>query len=409
VRDQDATIRRGLAQRLDTILPAAMREDGFDMWIILCQEDNFDPIFQTMMPMNTWCPILQILVFYDRGEDKGIERINLSMTKTHGLFDEPWSGYRSEEQWDLLHSVVSERDPQRIGINIGSVQWAAGGLTYNLHQQLVAALPEKYVERLESAEPMCTRWGATLADIEVGLYQHVADLAHHLIAKCYSRETIIPGLTTTADLEWAYWQYAADLGLQLSFKPFFNIVRSPAMKQAYGPNDPVIRPGDLVHCDVGIRYLRLISDHQEWCYVLQPGEEDAPEGAQRLMNQVHRLQDVFMDEFKLGLTGNEMLSNILGRARREGVPNPKVYSHSLGLFLHETGPLIGLPWEQERCVGRGDVRLTTNNAFTMELSAADAIPEWGPEMVSLSLEEDVVFTDGGCRLIDGRQTEFFLV
>ncbi|MCJ7736711.1 MAG: M24 family metallopeptidase [Anaerolineae bacterium] len=409
VREQDAVIRRVLEQRLEAILPAAMRENGFDMWIILCQEDDFDPIFETMMPMNTWCPILQILVFYDRGEGAEIERINLSMTKTRGLFDEPWSGQRFEEQWALLHSIVEERDPQHIGINIGSVQWAAGGLTHNLYRQLVAALPEMYVSRLESAEPMCTRWAATLSDAELGLYQHVADVAHHLIAKCYSRETIVPGLTTTTDLEWAYWQYAADLGLQPSFKPFFNIVRSPAMKQVFAQDDSVIRPGDLIHCDVGISYLRLISDNQEWCYVLQPGEEDAPLGARRLMDQVHRLQDIFMDEFKPGLTGNEMLANILARARREGVPNPKVYSHSLGLFLHEPGPLIGLPWEQKNCDGRGDVRLTANNAFTMELRAADAIPEWGPEMVSLSLEEDVVFTNEGCRLIDGRQTEFFLV
>jgi len=409
VREQSAVIRQALEQRLDTVLPAAMRENGFDMWVILCQEDDLDPIFETMMPMDTWCPILQILIFYDCGEDAGIERINLSMTKTRGLFDEPWSGHRSEEQWSLLSQIIAERGPQRIGINIGAVQWAAGGLTHNLYRQLVAALPETYVRRLESAEPVCTLWAATLSTAEIGLYPHVADLAHHLIAGCYSRETIVPGLTTPADLEWAYWQHAADLGLQPSFKPFFNVVRSPAMKETYGGDDPAIRPGDLIHCDVGISYLRLTSDNQEWCYILRPGEKAAPEGLRCLMDQVHRLQDIFMDEFRVGLTGNDILSNILARARREGVPNPKVYSHALGLFLHEPGPLIGLPWEQARCEGRGDVSLTANSAFTMELSAADAIPEWGPEVVSLSLEEDVVFTNDGCRLIDGRQTEFFLV
>ena len=55
------------------------------------------------------------------------------------------------------------------------------------------------------------------------------------------------------------------------------------------------------------------------------------------------------------------------------------------------------------------MRFSVNNAFTMELRAADAIAEWGAEEVSLSLEEDVVFTRDGCRLIDGRQTEFYLV
>ena len=195
----------------------------------------------------------------------------------------------------------------------------------------------------------------------------------------------------------------------MSFKPFFNLVRSDVAKEKYGPDDQVVRPGDLLHCDVGIDYLRLSSDHQEWAYVLQEGESDAPAGIKRLMAQGNRLQDVFMAEFALGLTGNELLNNILTRARNEGIPNPKVYSHSLGLFLHEPGPLIGLPWEQERCAGRGDVKLQYNNTFTMELAVRDTIPEWGDQVIQMGMEEDVVFTRDGCRPIDGRQTEFYLI
>jgi hypothetical protein len=53
----------------------AMRENGFDLWLILCQEDNYDPIHDTMTPMKTWRPILQILVLCDRGRIGGVERI----------------------------------------------------------------------------------------------------------------------------------------------------------------------------------------------------------------------------------------------------------------------------------------------------------------------------------------------
>jgi hypothetical protein len=127
------------------------------------------------------------------------------------------------------------------------------------------------------------------------------------------------------------------------------------------------------------------------------------------MTEGTRLQDIFMVEFRRGLTGNQLLKNILTRARNEGVPGPKVYSHSLGLFLHEPGPLIGLPWEQEACPGRGDVPLDDNYTFTMELSVAGPVPEWGGQEVRLGLEEDVVFTQGVCRPIHGRQTEFYLV
>jgi Xaa-Pro aminopeptidase len=387
----------------------AMRETGLDMWLILCQEDDLDPVFQTLIPMDTWCPILQMLIFYDRGKERGVEGINISGTNTHDLYDRPYKGQVEEEQWPLLREIIEDRDPKRVGINVGSVQWAAGGLTHNLYQQLVEKLPARYVDRLESAEALATRWLATLTDDEVEIYEHAVNVAHHLIAECYSREVIVPGVTTIEDLKWHYWQRSADLGLSVSFRPFFNLVRSAAMMEKYGENDQVIRAGDLIHCDVGIQYLRLCTDHQQWVYVLRPGECDAPAGMKALMAAGNRLQDVFMAEFKRGLTGNELLSHILTRARNEGIPNPRVYSHSLGLFLHEPGPLIGLPWEQERCPGRGDVRLEHNNSFTMELSVAGPLPEWGGQEIRLGLEEDVVFTREGCRPLDGRQTEFYLV
>lgn len=409
VRQQAAIIYRILKKRLETILPVAMREAGLDMWLILCQEDDLDPVFQTLIPMDTWCPILQMLVFFDRGEQAGIERINISGTNTHDLYDRPYGGQLEEKQWPLLVKIIEERDPQRIGINVGATQWAAGGLTHNLYQQLVGKLPARYVDRLVSAEAAATRWLATLTDDEVEIYEHVVNVAHHLIAECYSRKAIVPGVTTTRDLEWYYWQRSVDLGVPLSFRPFFNLVRSAVMKEKVGEDDQVIRAGDLIHCDVGIRYLRLCTDHQQVAYVLRPGERDAPAGMKALLAEGNRLQDVFMAEFKQGLTGNELLSNILTRARNEGIPNPRVYSHSLGLLLHEPGPLIGLPWEQACCPGRGDVRLEYNNSFTMELSVSGPVPEWGGQEVRLGLEEDVVFTKDGCRLLDGRQTEFYLV
>jgi len=398
-----------LQERLDTILPLAMREAGFDMWLVLCQEDDLDPVFVTMMPMDAWCPILQMLVLYDRGAERGVERISIAMTSTHGLFAQPWKGHHPEEQWLELRRIIEERDPRRIGINIGRVQWAAGGLTHNLYEQLVQALPSRYMDRLASAEPLATRWLATLTDQEIGLFEHVVAVARRIMANCYSREAIVPGQTTTEDLEWHYWQQCADLGLQVSFKPFFNRVRSDAMKAQFDDDDPAVRPGDLLHSDCGIRYLGLNSDHQQWAYVLRPGETRAPEGLRRLLAEANRLQDIFRAEFREGLTGDELLASVLARARDSRVPAPKVYSHSLGHLLHEPGPLIGLPWEQERCPGRGDVALRANYAFTMELSVTDAVPEWDGQKVSFSIEEDVVFTQGQCRVLGELQTAFYLV
>lgn len=409
VRQQADVILRILRQRLQTILPVAMRAAGLDMWLIICQEDDHDPVYRTMIPMDTWTPILQMLIFYDRGEGEGIERINLSMTDTADLYDCPWNGRHFEEQWQMLPQLIAERHPQKIGINIGRVNWAAGGLTHNLYTQLVEALPPPYVDRLVSAEVACNRWLMTLSELELELYPHIVSLARHLIATCYSPQTITPGVTTTDDLEWTFWQQCADLGLAMAFNPFFNLVRSDAAKEKHPVTDKIIRRGDLIHCDVGLRYLGLCTDHQEWAYVLAGGETGAPDGLRNLFTQSQHLQQIFMEAFERGLTGNEMLENILVRARREGVPHPRVYSHSLGLYLHQPGPLIGLPWEQERCPGRGDVALQYNSCFTMEISIDDTVPEWDNQLVRFGTEQDVQFTTDGCSPIAGVQTTFHLI
>ena len=409
MRERDVLTRRMLEERLDALLPLAMEEANIDMWLILCQEDDLDPVFRTMMPMNTWCPILQVLLFYLAPGSRAVERINLSMTRTQGLYMEPWSGRGEAEQWSLLARLVCERDPARVGINTGTVQWAAGGLTHNLYSQLVSHLPARYVGRLASAEPLATRWLMTLSDAEVEHYEHVTQVAHALLAECFSSRAVLPGVTTTDDLEWYYWERAAGLGLEMAFKPFFNIVRRASGRERYTPDDRTIRPGDLVHSDVGVRYLGLTSDHQQWGYIRLPGESDAPAGLRSLLAEGNRLQDVYLGTFAQDLSGNELLARMLSRARDAGIPDPRVYSHSLGHLLHEPGPLIGLPWEQERCPGRGDVQLTANSAFTMELSVAAPVPEWDGQEVSLSIEENVVFTEAECRLLDGRQVAFYLI
>lgn len=110
---------------------------------------------------------------------------------------------------------------------------------------------------------------------------------------------------------------------------------------------------------------------------MRVGETDVPETFKKVMAEDNRLQDIFCGEFKAGLSGNELLANILRKAKEKGIPNPRIYSHSLGYFLHEPGPLISLPWEQVKNPGRGDVKLVPNSCFTAELSVTMPVPKRG--------------------------------
>jgi Xaa-Pro aminopeptidase len=415
IRDRASFVLNITQKRLDQLLPKLMRETGLDMWIIACNEDNLDPIFETMIPYENWCPITQIIVFFDQGAEKGIERLNVARTDMQGLHKNAWDAQawdlqKKESQWDCLGRIVHERDPKRIGINEGEIQWAAGGLTAVLKKRLVEAIGPKYAARLQSAEPLATLWSETLFDEEIDIMEQAAALSHAIIAEMFSNKVVTPGYTTTDDLRYYYWQKVADLGLKVSFSPFISIRgRSPKDVEKYGKTDKVIRPGDLVHCDVGLKYMRYNSDHQEMAYILRAGETDVPGTFKKMMAEANRLQDIYCGEFKAGFTGNELLAAMLKKATEQGIPKPRIYSHSLGYFLHEPGPLIGLPWEQVNNPGRGEVKLVANTCFTAEMSVTVPVPKWDGQEFRLPLEQDIVFTGSAVYFLDGRQTRFHLI
>lgn len=415
IRERAATVNKITMMRLDQLLPSILRETGFDMWIITCNEDNYDPVFNTMVPYDAWCPITQILVFFDPGPGKDIERLNISRTNMQGLHEKvwdsrAWDNEKKESQWECLARIVRERDPKKIGINESEVIWAADGLTASLKKTLVKAIGPKYTERLHSAEKPATLWLETLLDEELDLFETAVAISHALIAETFSNQIITPGVTTTDDLTFHYRQRFADLGLGMAFRPHFGIQgRSPEDLKKYPKTDNIIRRGDVLHCDVGIKYLRYNTDHQEMAYVLRRGENDIPEGLKAGFSEGNRLQDVFCGEFREGLSGNEILGRILKKAKEKGIIKPKVYSHSLGYYLHEPGPLIGLPWEQVNTGGRGEVKLVPNSCFTVELSVNHPVPEWGLEDFRFRFEQDIVYTKNGVFYLDGRQTKFHVI
>jgi hypothetical protein len=414
IRDRVQVVNAITLKRLESILPRVMEETGFDMWIIACNEDNLDPVFSTMIPYDVWCPITQILVL-SKKPGKPIERLNISRTDMKGLHENVWDHRawdmsKTESQWDCLKRVVKERNPRRIAINQSSVIWAADGLTVTLRNGLEETLGPELSGRMHSGERLAILWLETLLEEELDLYERVAAVAHALLAEIFSGRNITPGVTTLDDLLYSYIQRVSDVGLELFAWPWVRIRgRSPEDQEKYGPDDRVIRRGDLIQCDAGIKYLRYYSDHCEWAYVLRPGEADVPEGIRKVMAEANRLQDIFCAAFQEGLTGNKILADILDTARQKGICKPKVYSHSIGRFLHEPGPLIGLPWEQKDTGERGEVRLVPNSTFTAELSVTCPVPEWNGRELTLALEQLVAFRGKDAHFIDGRQTKFHLV
>jgi hypothetical protein len=167
-------------------------------------------------------------------------------------------------------------------------------------------------------------------------------------------------------------------------------------------------PGDLIHVDFGITYLRLNTDTQQHAYMLKPDETEAPKGIRDAFKVGMRLEDILTDQFKQGRTGNQVLKGALNQAKKEGI-EATIYTHPIGYHGHGAGPTIGL-WDQQGGVpGKGDYPLYYNTAYSIELNAKVKIPEWNNKKVRIMLEEDGYFDKTGFQYIGGRQKEILLI
>ena len=78
-RDRAATVNRILAERLDTVLPAIMRAEGIDLWLLMAREYFEDPVTASMLDAeNMHARRRTILILHDPGEGKPIERLTVS-------------------------------------------------------------------------------------------------------------------------------------------------------------------------------------------------------------------------------------------------------------------------------------------------------------------------------------------
>jgi len=403
LRERAKIIDHWLQLRLERILPEVMKRENIDMWLVICREYNEDPVFLTLVPATYFSARrLTMLVFYLQ-DGQQLERLAVSRYPIGNLYRSVWQP-KKMDQWACLAKVIRERDPRRIGINVGDNFAFGDGLSVSLKEKLVKALGPEFSSRLVSAERVAVGWLEKRLPEEIGVYHHLVHLAHGIIAEAFSSRVITPGLTTTEDVVWWMRERIKELKLDTWFHPSVSIQRSPASPH----QGNVIHRGDLFHCDVGITYLRLNTDTQEHAYVLRPGEKDAPEGLKKALAVGNRLQDILIGEFKEGRTGNEILLQALRKARAEGI-EASIYSHPLGFHGHAAGPTIGLWDHQEGVPGTGDYPLYRDTCYSIELNVRVAVPEWGGQKVRIALEQDAVFTADGVIFLDDRQTSFHLI
>ncbi|MDH5381944.1 MAG: aminopeptidase P family protein [Cyclobacteriaceae bacterium] len=414
MRERAGFIDNILEKRVADIVPGLMEREGIDMWVIISREYNEDPVIKTFLP-STWLSARRrtILVFnYDKNTKK-MESLAVARYDVGTIFQKAWNPESQPDQFQRLVEIIQERNPNKIALNYSTHFGLADGISSTDLRELEDALPNKFAKRITSAEKLALGWLETRIPEEMVVYRHICKIAHEIIAEAFSSKVITPGITTTDDVVWWMRERVRDLNLVTWFHPSVSIQRADPESFDHlrsfskRPDLQVIMPGDLLHVDFGISYLRLNTDTQQHAYILRQGEEDAPDYLKKALKNGNELQDIFTGNFKVGKTGNQVLKESREMAITKGI-KPSIYTHPIGYHGHAAGTTLGMWDQQEGVPHTGDYPLHAQTAYSIELNAATFIEEWGKE-IRIMLEEDAFFDGNSVQYIDGRQKELLLI
>jgi len=419
LKTQAAVIDRLLEERVQSVLPHAMRNNNIDMWIVMAREYNEDPVIRTMLPA-IWHAARRrtVLVMFDQGiddegNDLGVETLAVARYDVGTVFKKAWDKEQQPDQWARLAEIIEDKQPDKIGVNFSDHYAQADGVTFSEYQQFKNALKVKWQSKIVSAESLAVAWLETRTPGEMAIYPQIVNIAHTILAEGLSEVAVQPGVTSTEDLVWWYRERIKSLKLDTWFHPSVSIQR--ADKEQFDhlrtfdkrPVENIIQAGDLIHVDFGITYLRLNTDTQQHAYVLRPGEKTAPAYLSQALTNANRLQDIFTANFKVGRTGNEVLAMSRKQAIEAGI-TPVIYTHPIGYYGHAAGSTLGMWDSQEGVPFKGDYPLHANTAYAIELNASTYIEAWDKE-VRIMLEEDAFFDGESVRYINGRQKQLLLI
>ncbi|HEX5632125.1 MAG TPA: M24 family metallopeptidase, partial [Gemmatimonadales bacterium] len=395
------------AERIRTLLPAAMRTANVDAWVILARENANDPLALHVGAENAGAPAA--FLFFRAGD--GVRSVAISgfgeaiALREVGTHD---SVVVYERGPGALEAAVAERlrvaDPARIAVNSGG-SGIADGLSWTQRTALERALGPGLAARLVPSAELVETWLAVKLPQEVEIMRRAARLTAQLELEAYA--TVRPGVTTDADIARFLKRRMRELGVEDGWSPAQNpSVNSGPDRGHSHATERVIRRGDIIQTDFGIKVHGVwVTDIQRFAYVLREGETAPPPDVERRWRAALRAGRAAFDAMRPGVTGAAVDSaQRLVMLETGSAPVPWGTGHPVGYWAHDAGP--GLNRRERRTLAPGHVfAFDSFHAWT-----EDGTPRpWGDGTKTLSSEEMAVITANGAEYLTEPQSDLVLI
>jgi Xaa-Pro aminopeptidase len=399
--------------KLDLILPGAMRDNKIDMWIHVTREGDPDPLAPQFGSTYGY------LVFTDRGNkieravfgsSGAVENIDVrgsdAIARALSSYGE---GYRlafgfGDEVYDEFRQFVAERDPKTIAVNMSEWLAEADGMSHSSYVKLVKLLGPKYSGRMVSAEKLISDFIVRRTLNEVTAQANALEMGRRLHAEALAR--IVPGRTSIREIttwarEWAYERHLAGYSTWSpgGVRVYYSAVSPPP---SYPPSvrywawhgDYVLQRGDFFAFNVGVDYLGFGTDTKTHAYILREGETKPPDSIQRTFDLAIAGQRIMRDHMKVGMTAGQSLKGMIAAMEKAGyVHTPFDNSGIQGTGLTADGKAM-----RDYATIQKALANTDTTGFEIDNHAFGSFNTIGPSMTSfradrhsLTIQENHIF------------------
>jgi Xaa-Pro aminopeptidase len=395
-------------ERINKLLPDALKAANVDCWVVLCRENNNDPIADHVGGENAGGLAsflfyndengFHSLVFSPGGESTALDELD--------IHDEVRNISSGSSAMKEAVDFIASKGFQRVAINSSSSNAMADGLSYTQRQQLEDLMGDD-AKKLVSSTDLIYEWLSIKLPQEVEIMRKAAQLTSDWQIEAYQQ--IILGKSTDADIAKFLKRKIAEYGVGDGWNPDQNPnVNSGPDRGHSHATDKVIMPGDVIQIDFGIKlYGRWVSDIQRFAYVLKEGEKVAPDDIQFNWESSKAGSRAALAAMKPGAKGSQvdLAQRILMEAAgSESVPWST--GHPVGYVAHDVGPNLG-GGRSTRPRAASEKLLREGMTF-----AFDGFHAWkradGTEK-TISVEEMAVVTASGAEYLIAPQEELILI
>lgn len=395
-------------QRINELLPEALKAADVECWLVICRENNNDPIADHIGGENAGGTA--VFLFYN--DDSGFhslvfspsgEATALSDLKIH---DEVIFVERGNSAVKMAAEYVKEKDFKRIAVNSSDSNSIADGLSYSQRLDLENHLGQTS-DRLVSSTEVVYEWLSIKLPAEVDILRKAAQLTVDWQIEAYKQ--VVPGTSTDADIAKFLKQKMATYGVKDGWSPDQNPNVNSGVDRGHShATDKVIMPGDVIQIDFGIKiYDRWVSDIQRFAYVLKEGEVEAPIDIAHYWESSKAGNRAALAAMKPGVKGIDVdraQRVLMKKADSEYV----MWStgHPVGYVAHDVGPNLGGSQSSHvRPASQKELKEGMTFAF-------DGFHSWklrDGSLKTMSVEEMAVITKDGAEYLIPPQEDLILI